>query len=90
MSDGPRIIHPFDRAPSRDELAANAVRWAQVAKGELPRKVGFIFIFFQREAIGQAKGVTVANVRTEAIKDELKAVVKRFGEQRRIILPGEE
>ena len=91
MSDGPKIIHPFadsQHTPKADELAYNAAEWAKIAKRSLPKSLGFIFIFFPRDAIGQAKGVLVSNVNQEAVKDELKAATKRWNDQRRIIIPG--
>lgn len=92
MSDGPRIINPFSdqHIPKSDEIAYNVSRWGIVAKKECPRRLGFIFMFFPRDAIGQAKGAIVANVNNEAVKDELRAAVKRWADGRKIILPGEE
>lgn len=89
MSDGPKIIRPFEPPPHSKELAYNATRWMQAAKKELPRSVGCIMIFFPKEAIGEAKGITVGNVPQEALLSELKSVVRRWTEQRRIIDPSE-
>lgn len=90
MSDGPRIIYPFgpqERNPRADEMAYNATRWAELAKKELPRSLGFIFMFFPKSDIGHGRGLLVANVNTEAVKDELKSVVKRWGDAPRIYVP---
>jgi hypothetical protein len=87
MSDGPRIIRPFEQIPKSNEIAYNAARWGAAAKKELPRSIGFIMVIFPKGAIGQARGVAVANVNDEAVKDELRACVKRWGEQRKIITP---
>jgi len=98
MSDGPRIIYPFGPAgspPTRDEITYNCSRWALTAKRELAlqhldRKLGFIFAFFQRGQVGQGVGVVAANVNDQAVKDELQAMIRRWGDQRRIVLPEKE
>lgn len=95
MSDGPKIIRPYENFnPGPQNLAYNASRWAQIAKEDFNKQriknIGFIFMFFPRDAIGQAKGVVVANVNQEAMKDEMRAAVKRWGDQRKILMPGED
>lgn len=94
MSDDPKIIYPFDpaRAPGRNELAHNAARWAALAKRELElqglgRKVGFIFAFFQRGQTGQGTGVLASNVSEEALRDEVRAIARRWSDQQRIVVP---
>jgi len=92
LADGPRIINPFATPPSKDELAYNCSRWAQVAKAEFTKqhitKLGFIFQFFYKDSIGRGVGVLASNVNNSAVKDELAAVVRRFSDQRRIVVPG--
>lgn len=85
MSDGPRIVHPFEPPPQAKEIAYNAARWAELARRELPRSVGFIMLMFPKDQIGQGRGVAVGNVNQEAIKDELRAVVKRWSDHPRIL-----
>lgn len=73
---------------SKKEMAANAARWATVAKNELPPDMGFIMIFFPKDAIGGASGACISNVNNEGTKDQLKATLKRYGEQSVIWTPG--
>jgi hypothetical protein len=93
MADGPKIIHPFspdNHVPSSDELAYNASRWALLAKKELPASMYFIFNFGHRSALGTAKGVVTSNLRQEALRDEMRAIVKKWSDQRLVINPFEE
>lgn len=76
----------FERSGPR-ELAANATRWMSVARRELPPNVGCVMIFFPKDGAGRAQGVLVGNVPQEALIDELKAVVRRWTDQQRIIIP---
>lgn len=76
----------FDRVGKR-ELAANATRWMTVARKELPPNVGCIMLFFPKDGIGQAQGVLVGNVPQQGVIDELKAVIRRWTDQQRIIVP---
>lgn len=85
MSDGPKILRPFEPPRKSKELIYNASRWMQFCKRELPASVGCIMVFFNKNEIGGGRGVTVGNVREEAVKDELRAVVKRWSDHPRII-----
>jgi hypothetical protein len=86
-----KIIHPAGPRTDtpKDELVYNTTRWASIAKKELPPDIGFVFLFFTRGQIGEGRGVVVGNVRQDAIRDELNAVLRRWGDQRRVIIPDE-
>ena len=87
MSASPKILHPFApqrTAPNSDELAVNAARWAKVAKNELPGGLGFLFSFFPKDQPGKA--VLVSNVNNEQLRSQLRAILDRLNEHRRIHL----
>ena len=62
-------------ATSKEELALNAARWAQVANKELPKDIGQIFIFFPKDG-GEA--VLCSNAQRERLKRELKSILKKI------------
>ena len=74
---------------AKNELAANAARWATVAKNELPQDVGFIMILFPKDGVGGANGVLVANVNNDGVKDQLKDTLRRYSDQKRVWTPGD-
>lgn len=73
---------------AKNELAANAARWATAAKNELPADVGFIMVFFPKDGVGGNAGVCVANVNNEGVMAQLKDTLRRYNEQPKIWTPG--
>lgn len=74
---------------TRQEMAFNAARWAEAAKKDLPKDLGFIFLLMPKESLGQGQGVAASNLQKRAVIDELKAVLRKHNEQPLIVLPGE-
>jgi hypothetical protein len=56
-------------ATSQDEIRDNATRWAALADKELPKDIGFIFVFFPREG---GKAGVASNADKPRLRKELK------------------